>query len=432
MASTSAARRPATSAPGDGSRTITVRDSQPIPEGNNPGGEAPNGILRLRGGPRSRPRVMWDADVIDNEGCGKKKSKICCIYHKPRRFDESSSESSGDESDSSCGSNDSRKHAHKRPDKAGDPNPGPNAYEKSGSKGKGKDPPSITRDDLIQNSTIHVVTVTDTISPQFTTPPKLSLYPYLYLMSRFQAAINRLRSGQSKFELVHRPNGSWPGTNGPQISVLDSSFNPPTNAHAALGLQSSQLSQSSGTKLLLLLSISNVDKVPKPGDAIPEQRLEMMVALAQKLGQDVAVGAVNEPTFVGKSEILREHCSDTGKPELTFLMGWDTIVRFFAPRYYPSPSQMLSKLRTFFNEEGSSIVCARRGSHPDTEEEDFLRSEYVQEFYDAGKIKITDLDQSVRDISSTDVRKGTIETAERYCPKEVVEIIKREQLYFWN
>ncbi|KAF8717922.1 NAD biosynthesis via nicotinamide riboside salvage pathway, partial [Rhizoctonia solani] len=438
MASTSAARRPATSAPGDGSRTITVRDSQPIPEGNNPGGEAPNGILRLRGGPRSRPRVMWDADVIDNEGCGKKKSKICCIYHKPRRFDESSSESSGDESDSSCGSNDSRKHAHKRPDKAGDPNPGPNAYEKSGSKGKGK----------VNNKRVTVTERHLAILGLFPEHP-FRVHVELGCRSTFEIrrrspgmilyktphpcpAINRLRSGQSKFELVHRPNGSWPGTNGPQISVLDSSFNPPTNAHAALASQSSQLSQSSGTRLLLLLSISNVDKVPKPGDAIPEQRLEMMVALAQKLGQDVAVGAVNEPTFVGKSEILREHCSDTGKPELTFLMGWDTIVRFFAPRYYPSPSQMLSKLRTFFNEEGSSIVCARRGSHPDSEEEEFLRSEYVQEFYDAGKIKITDLDQSVRDISSTDVRKGTIETAERYCSKEVVEIIKREQLYFWN
>ncbi|QRW17711.1 Type 1 phosphatases regulator YPI1 [Rhizoctonia solani] len=374
MASTSAARRPATSAPGDGSRTITVRDSQPIPEGNNPGGEAPNGILRLRGGPRSRPRVMWDADVIDNEGCGKKKSKICCIYHKPRRFDESSSESSGDESDSSCGSNDSRKHAHKRPDKAGDPNPGPNAYEKSGSKGKGK------------------------------------------------AAINRLRSGQSKFELVHRPNGSWPGTNGPHISVLDSSFNPrPTR------MPPWPLSRLSYPSHQAQAAAPSLHKQRGQGSQTrrcdPEQRLEMMVALAQKLGQDVAVGAVNEPTFVGKSEILREHCSDTGKPELTFLMGWDTIVRFFAPRYYPSPSQMLSKLRTFFNEEGSSIVCARRGSHPDTEEEEFLRPR---------KIKITDLDQSVRDISSTDVRKGTIETAERYCSKEVVEIIKREQLYFWN
>jgi len=37
---------------------------------------------------------------VDNEGAGRKKSKICCIYHKPRAFDESSDESS-DESDDS-------------------------------------------------------------------------------------------------------------------------------------------------------------------------------------------------------------------------------------------------------------------------------------------------------------------------------------------
>jgi hypothetical protein len=65
---------------------------------------------------------------------------------------------------------------------------------------------------------------------------------------------------------------------------------------------------------LLLLSISNVDKIPKAGDVIPEQRLEMMVALAERLGRDVAVGAVNEPTFVGKSGIVREWCSDAGEP----------------------------------------------------------------------------------------------------------------------
>ncbi|CAE6515005.1 unnamed protein product [Rhizoctonia solani] len=379
MASTAAARRPATSAPGDGSRTILVTDSQPIEGNNTPNAGSPNGILKLRGGTRSRPRVMWDADVIDNEGCGKKKSKICCIYHKPKRFDESSSESSGDESDTSCGSGDNRKHAHKRPDNAGDPNPGPNAYEKGGSKGKRK---------------------------AYTS------------MSRFQSAITRLLTGQSKFELVHRPSVSWPS--GAHISVLDSSFNPPTNAHAALA------SQSTSNPRLLLLSISNVDKVPKKGDATSVQRLEMMVALAERLG-DVGVGAINEPTFVGKATILRE-CLDAA--ELTFLMGWDTITRFFAPRYYPSPQDMLVKLRTFFNDHRSSLICARRGSHPDPEEQAFLHSEYVREFYDAGKITIVDLDKQVRDISSTDVRNGTIETAERDCPKEVVDIIKREKLYF--
>ncbi|KIY53031.1 hypothetical protein FISHEDRAFT_69176 [Fistulina hepatica ATCC 64428] len=56
------------------------------------------GVLRLRGRKaRRREHVAWDDSVIDNEGCEKKKSKICCIYHKPRAFDKSSS----DESDSS-------------------------------------------------------------------------------------------------------------------------------------------------------------------------------------------------------------------------------------------------------------------------------------------------------------------------------------------
>jgi len=117
--------RPHTSAPTDGSRTITLRDSQPRSEddGAGPSGESTTvGALRLRGTQRrTRQRVAWDEDVVDNEGCGRKKSKICCIYHKPRRFDESSSESDSDsDSDSgdSCGHGSDRAHptrGHCRP-----------------------------------------------------------------------------------------------------------------------------------------------------------------------------------------------------------------------------------------------------------------------------------------------------------------------------
>jgi len=95
--------RPSTSTPGDGSRTITVHDVQPRPEdadGDSAGPSVPEGILRLRGGPRSRPRVAWDEHVVDNEDCGRKKSKICCIYHKPKEFDESSDEESSSDEDS--------------------------------------------------------------------------------------------------------------------------------------------------------------------------------------------------------------------------------------------------------------------------------------------------------------------------------------------
>ncbi|EJF58629.1 phosphatase inhibitor-domain-containing protein [Dichomitus squalens] len=92
--STRQARRPNASAPSDGSRTITVHDNQPHEDESSDSQAV--GTLRLRGVARHRQRVVWREDVVDNEGAGKKKSKICCIYHKPRQFDESSSSESSD------------------------------------------------------------------------------------------------------------------------------------------------------------------------------------------------------------------------------------------------------------------------------------------------------------------------------------------------
>lgn len=57
---------------------------------------------------KRRRRIQWATSVIDNEGLGRKKSKVCCIYHKPRAVGESSSdESSSDSSDSSSDDDDS-------------------------------------------------------------------------------------------------------------------------------------------------------------------------------------------------------------------------------------------------------------------------------------------------------------------------------------
>lgn len=119
-----------TSNANDGSRTITIHDVPTSEGGTNDDEERfinhPRPVLKLRGGPRSAQRVAWKEEVVDNENCGKKKSKstpfltiaisqnrnvdfallmppfislVCCIYHKPKRFDESSDESdeSGDD-----------------------------------------------------------------------------------------------------------------------------------------------------------------------------------------------------------------------------------------------------------------------------------------------------------------------------------------------
>ncbi|KAF5359814.1 hypothetical protein D9756_003638 [Leucocoprinus leucothites] len=119
LASTSTALR-STSSPANGSLTVTVTDDH-TNEGTGDNTQVPDStgeqsrVLHLRGARNTGPRVAWDDDVVDNEHLGKKKSKICCIYHKPRRFDESSSEeSSSDESDSdsSCGGEGHDHHDH--------------------------------------------------------------------------------------------------------------------------------------------------------------------------------------------------------------------------------------------------------------------------------------------------------------------------------
>lgn len=52
-------------------------------------------VLRLT--LRGRNNVRWDESVVDNEGLGRKSSKRCCIFHKPRAFGESSTDSSEEE-----------------------------------------------------------------------------------------------------------------------------------------------------------------------------------------------------------------------------------------------------------------------------------------------------------------------------------------------
>ncbi|KAJ5466853.1 hypothetical protein N7475_004605 [Penicillium sp. IBT 31633x] len=59
----------------------------------------------------SARRIRWSEDVVDNEGMGKKSSKVCCIYHKARPVGESSSEESSSSSSDDSDSEDDRRNA---------------------------------------------------------------------------------------------------------------------------------------------------------------------------------------------------------------------------------------------------------------------------------------------------------------------------------
>lgn len=126
-----------------GSQTITQNGS------SNP--NSPSATLRLRGEPSERRRIQWAEDVVDNEGMGKKSSKVCCIYHKPHEPGDSESESSSSsESDSDSEADLSRaqkaggRKGRGRPSEGSgkgkgkeERKPSPNAYERQ-PKYKGK------------------------------------------------------------------------------------------------------------------------------------------------------------------------------------------------------------------------------------------------------------------------------------------------------
>jgi protein phosphatase 1 regulatory subunit 11 len=67
-----------------GSVTITITPEQAEPR-----------VLSLTLQPRKpKKKVQWNDNVVDNENLGRKRSNICCIYHKPRSWDDSDSEDS--------------------------------------------------------------------------------------------------------------------------------------------------------------------------------------------------------------------------------------------------------------------------------------------------------------------------------------------------
>jgi len=61
---------------------------------------------------RAGPSIRWSDDVVDNENMGKKKSKKCCIYHKPRAFGDWSDTDSEDGCHGGCHHNNEDSGGH--------------------------------------------------------------------------------------------------------------------------------------------------------------------------------------------------------------------------------------------------------------------------------------------------------------------------------
>ncbi|KAL4072746.1 hypothetical protein V8B97DRAFT_2103950 [Scleroderma yunnanense] len=282
-------------------------------------------------------------------------------------------------------------------------------------------------------------------------------------MSRLPAGFtsNALCSIQKVYQglsLVHTPHEFWPYRPGLahhlnpaiRISILDSSFNPPTLAHLALinsrpsdgPSDQATASDTDYDARLLLLSVSNPDKTLKPADASYIQRLQMMYLLSlnvsanhspsspseSHLSSNTAIAVINASTFVSKSAVLlpflRTRLASLRRPLITatndiptiphpkliFLMGYDTLVRVFSARYYASEHEAMRLLRNFLSPgaEDCRVVCAHRTSPPNTRTfEDATENnmlDITKEFIRGERIYLIDIGEDEQTFSSSEVR----------------------------
>ena len=176
-----------------------------------------------------------------------------------------------------------------------------------------------------------------------------------------------LRNSSSTFQIIDGPlslkraGGAVPSTS--TLLVLDSSFNPPHWGHFTLIKKASEfyMEHENAKKLnvLLLLSVNNADKKPKP--ATFDKRLDMMCIFADvirarlKQISGVSVGVTTYGKFVDKDRVIRSEFTDSS--DVVYLVGFDTIVRIFDPKYY-APNSLSVALRDFM--KYSQLFCLTR------------------------------------------------------------------------
>src|SRR5271169_6899875 len=111
------------------------------------------------------------------------------------------------------------------------------------------------------------------------------LFPVFRMSRRYSTHLQSFISSSKSFQVI--TSLSRPPNDG-ALFILDSSFNPPTNAHLALAVSS--LSPNQKSTVLLLLAIQNADKPVKPASF--EHRLEMMELLAKKIETESSAAAL--------------------------------------------------------------------------------------------------------------------------------------------
>ena len=209
------------------------------------------------------------------------------------------------------------------------------------------------------------------------------------------------------------------GISGPgqRLGAFSASFNPLTRAHVRMMEQA--MAEHGLAEVMLVLDKANVDKREVSGASLAE-RLWMLRRFAERRPQ-ISVAASSHGRFVDKANALRAIYPEG--TEITFIVGFDTLVRVFDPKYYADPE---AKLEELFRH--SRFIVANRGETSVADVRSWLERPVCRPFVD--RIHLTELDPFHAHISSTEVR-ARIEKGQPFAnlvPPEVVPLIPKTGL----
>lgn len=201
------------------------------------------------------------------------------------------------------------------------------------------------------------------------------------LLAFFSRALLAFQHSTSPFQVICTLNpppsasapSSPPSTRPKTLIILDSSFNPPTLAHLHMATSALRAHQASSPRLLLLLSVQNADKPVKPAGFA--KRLAMMHVFAgdvqREVGGEVGVdiGLTSKPYFHDKSKAIAESGVYDGGLEQVVLVGFDTLVRIFDPKYYGGQEGMRREVGGFLGRARLRVMMRPGGEWGDVGEQ---------------------------------------------------------------